>query len=98
MSYQLHITSTAEHDLVQAADYIEFSLKNPDAAERLLDTADEQINSLSELPERFPLVDDPVLASWKIRFFIPYFHLALYTIYEESKLLIVIRFVLKQLK
>ena len=92
MSYQLHITSTAEHDLVQAADYIEFSLKNPDAAERLLDTADEQINSLSELPERFPLVDDPVLASWKIRFFIVNNYLAFYTIDEEKQLVIVVRF------
>ena len=36
MSYQVHITSTAEHDIMQAADYIEFTLKNPDAAENLL--------------------------------------------------------------
>ena len=92
MSYQLHITSTAEHDLVQAADYIEFSLKNPDAAERLLDTADEQINSLSELPERFPLVDDPVLASWGIRFIIVNNYLAFYTIDKEKQMVIVVRF------
>ena len=31
MSYQVHITSTAEHDIMRAADYIEFTLKNPDA-------------------------------------------------------------------
>ena len=36
MSYQVHIASTAEHDIMQAADYIEFTLKNPDAAENLL--------------------------------------------------------------
>ena len=36
MSYQVHITSTAEHDIMQAADYIEFTLKNPDAVEILL--------------------------------------------------------------
>ena len=30
MSYQVHITSTAEHDIMRAADYIEFSLKNPE--------------------------------------------------------------------
>ena len=29
MSYQLHITSVAERDVAQAADYIEFILKNP---------------------------------------------------------------------
>ena len=26
MSYQVHITSTAEHDIMRAADYIEFTL------------------------------------------------------------------------
>ena len=36
MSYQVHITSTAEHDIMPATDYIEFTLKNPDAAEHLL--------------------------------------------------------------
>lgn len=91
MSYQLHITSTAEHDLMRAADYIEFSLKNPDAAEHLIDTADEQISSLSEFPERFPLVDDPVLASWKIRFVIVNNYLAFYTIDKEKQLAIVVR-------
>ena len=25
MSYQLHITSTAEHDIMRAVDYIEFT-------------------------------------------------------------------------
>ena len=43
MSYQLHITSAAEHDLIRAVDYIEFTLKNPDAADKLLDNATEQI-------------------------------------------------------
>ena len=41
MSYQVHITSTAEHDIMRAADYIEFTLKNPDAADNLLDAATE---------------------------------------------------------
>ncbi len=36
MSYRLHITSTAERDLTQSADYIEFVLKNPSAADSLL--------------------------------------------------------------
>ena len=69
MSYQLHITSAAEHDLIRAVDYIEFTLKNPDAADKLLDTATEQINSLSDPPQKFHLVNDPVLASWGIRSF-----------------------------
>ena len=67
MSYQLHITSAAEHDLIQAVDYIEFTLKNPDAADKLSDNATEQINSLSDLPQKFHLVNAPVLANCGIR-------------------------------
>ena len=63
MSYQVHITSTAEHDIMRAADYIEFSLKNLTAADNLLDVATEQIGSSANLPQKFRLVDDPVLFS-----------------------------------
>ena len=92
MSYQLHITSTAEHDIMRAVDYIEFTLKNPDAANNLLDIATEQINSLSDLPQKFQLVDDPVLANWGIRFVIINHYLAFYTIVEEKQIVIIIRF------
>ena len=84
MSYQVHITSTAEHDIMRAADYIEFTLKNPNAADNLLDAATEQIGSLADLPQKFHLVDDPVLASWGIRFVIINNYLAFYTIDEEK--------------
>ena len=92
MSYQVHITSTAEHDIMRAADYIEFTLKNPDAADNLLDAATEQIGSLADLPQKFCLVDDPVLASWGIRFVIINNYLAFYTIDEEKQTVIIVRF------
>ena len=84
MSYSIHITATAERDILRAADYIEFNLKNPTAADHLLDAATEQINSLSDMPEKYHLVDDPVLASWKIRFIIVNNCLAFYTIDKEK--------------
>ena len=92
MSYQLHITSTAEHDISCAVDYIEFVLKNPDAADNLLDVASEQINSLADLPQKFCLVNDPVLASWGIRSVIINNYLAFYIIDEEKQTVIVVRF------
>ena len=92
MSYQLHITSAAEHDLIRAVDYIEFTLKNPDAADKLLDTATEQINSLSDLPQKFHLVNDPVLASWGIRSVIINNYLAFYAIDEEKQMVIIVLF------
>ena len=51
MNYQVHITKTAEHDIAKAADYIEFVLKNPQAADHLLDVATEKIGELTQMPE-----------------------------------------------
>ena len=92
MSYDIHITSVAERDLNRAADYIEFVLKNPKAADDLLNEAEKQINSLSDFPEKFRLVDDPVLASWGIHFVIVKNYLVFYTIDLKKKLVIVLRF------
>ena len=36
MNYTIHITNTAQRDILNAADYIEFVLKNPKAADNLL--------------------------------------------------------------
>ncbi len=92
MSYQVHITSTAEHDIMRTADYIEFTLKNPNAADNLLDAVTEQIGSLADLPQKFRLVDDPVLASWGIRFVIINNYLAFYIIDEEKQTVIIVLF------
>lgn len=96
MSYNIHITSAAERDLIRAADHIEFTLKNPKAADDLLDEAEKQINSLAEFPEKFRLVDDPVLASWGIRFVLVKGYLAFYTISEDENRVIVVRFLFQK--
>lgn len=85
MSYRLHITNTAERDLTQAADYIEFVLKNPSAADALLEEADRKINALLPFPKEHPLVDDKLLASWGIRFVQINNYLAFYVISEMEK-------------
>ena len=92
MNYTLHITSAAERDLNAAADYIEFVLKNPDAADQLLDDAERQINALAQFPKRQPLAADRILASWGIRFIQVRNYLAFYTINEEKKQVNIIRF------
>jgi plasmid stabilization system protein ParE len=96
MSYNIHITSAAERDLIRAADHIEFVLKNPKAADDLLAEAEKQISSLSDFPEKFQLVDDSVLASWGIRFVIVNGYLAFYTISKEENLVIVVRFLFQK--
>ncbi len=96
MSYIIHITATAERDIMRAADYIEFNLKNPTAADHLLDVATEQISSMADMPQKFRLVDNPVLASWEIRYVIVNNYLAFYTIDEEKQMVIVVRFLFQK--
>ena len=92
MSYDIHITNIAQQDIINALDYIETVLRNPKAADVLFNEAESQINSLSDFPERFHLVDDPVLCSWGIRFIIVNNYLAFYTIDDEKNLVIIVRF------
>ena len=92
MNYDIHITSAAQRDLLNAADHIEFILKNPKAADALLDEAEKQIYSLTDFPEKFCLVDDPVLSSWGLRFVIVNNYLAFYTIDYGKNMVIIVRF------
>lgn len=92
MNYSIHITAAAERDMANASDHIEFVLKNPKAADDLLDEAELKINTLSSFPGKFPLVDDPLLSSWGIRFIQVKNYLAFYVISEEEEKVIVVRF------
>ena len=92
MNYSIHITSKAERDLIEAADYIEFTLLNPDTADNLLNKAEEEINKLAFMPQKYRIVEDPVLAAWGIRLVIINNYLAFYIIDEESKTVHIVRF------
>lgn len=96
MNYAIKITTTAERDIIGASDYIKFSLKNPKAADDLLECVEEQISSLAEYPQRYRLVDDPVLSSWGIRFVIINGYLAFYTVSEETNTVIIVRFLFQK--
>ena len=96
MSYQIHITSAAERDILQAADYIEFVLKNPDSADNLLNIVNERISSLSDMPQRFRAADDPILANWNIHFITINNYIAFYIIDSNKKSVIVVRFLYRK--
>ena len=84
MNYHLHITSVAQRDISQAADYIEFVLKNPKAADDLLEETDQKINALLPFPQEHPIVEDKLLAAWGIRFTQIKNYLAFYVIEENQ--------------
>ena len=90
MNYHLHITSVAQRDISQAADYIEFVLKNPKAIDDLLEETDQKINALLPFPQEHPIVEDKLLAAWGIRFTQIKNYLAFYVVEENQ--VTVIRF------
>ena len=92
MNYTIHITSTAERDINQAVDYIEYVLKNPQAADHLLDETERRINTLIQFPRQHPLVEDRVLASWGIRFIQVHNYFAFYIVSEEKNRVDIVRF------
>ena len=46
----------------------------------------------SDFPQKFQLVEDPILASWGIRFVIINNYLAFYTIDERKQIVTIVRF------
>lgn len=92
MKYRLNITRKAEHDIADAADYIEFVLYNPTAADDLLDEVEKIFNSLVFMPDKHALADDPVLRAWGIRFVKVKNYLAFYLIDESAGIIYVVRF------
>ena len=92
MSYSVRITAAAERDIINASDYIDFTLKNPKAADDLLDAIEEKMVELSNFPEKYKLVEDTVLASWGIRFVTVKKYLVFYIISETQESIYVVRF------
>lgn len=92
MIYDLHITGSAENDINEAADYIEFVLMNPQAADDLLDAVEETIPTLIEKPKRNQVVSDPVLNAWGVRFIQIKNYLAFYVVDDDAERVIVVRF------
>lgn len=92
MNYCVHITRRAEKDLSQALDYIEFSLKNPQAADSLLDEAESAMGSLDHMPERYALAGDKLLAAWGIRYIQIKKYVAFYVISKETQTVHIVRF------
>lgn len=92
MNYPIHITSAAQSDIANASDYVEFILKNPKAVDDLLDHIELKINTLSDFPEKYPLVKDTFLASHGIRFIPVKNYLVFYIISKENNQVVIVRF------
>lgn len=66
--YNVIVSESAKDDLKAAASYISNELKNETAAKNLINAFNKTAISLSEMPERFPIIDDDILKNENIRF------------------------------
>lgn len=92
MNFHIRYTHQAKNDLKQTLGHIKFSLQNPQAAQSLLTETRHRVASLSQMPERYALVDDNLLAFWGIRFVRVKNYLAFYVVDEGEQTVHVIRF------
>ena len=92
MKYTVRIAERAQRDIEEAADYLEYALKNPQAADSLLDELDSVLSGLEELPERYPPARDEILASWGIRFVRIRNYLAFFTVDQTEETVHIVRF------
>ena len=56
--YTVKITLQAQEQLREIISYIRFTLQAPGTARKMLDTLEEEIASLDQLPNRVPLTEE----------------------------------------
>ena len=92
MKYTVRITGPAKRDLQGVSKYISDKLNNRDAARKLALEAREAMKSLDKMPQRHALVSDEYLSGLGIRFFPVRNYLVFYMVREESKTVVIERF------
>ena len=90
--YKTVITDPAQKDINEALTYISKELKNSQAALRLLDLIENEVKALSDMPARRALIDDEVLSKQGFRFIKIKNYLLFYVVREETKTVVVERF------
>ena len=89
--YKVNVTAEAKADIRAAARYIAVELRQPDTAEKLLDSFDTEITSLETMPERYGTVNDEYLASLGIRMAIVKNYLLFYLVDRTALTVTIIR-------
>ena len=92
MGYSVIINDPAEQDINSALDYIEYSLFNQAAAISLFNDLNDEIDRLSQNPELYAIIDDPVLKPNGVRFAMVRNYLLFYSFSRENKTVTIYRF------
>ncbi len=95
-NYSVMISATAGEDAAGIADYIAYTLLDPQAAIRLIGRLKEAVNSLKTMPERHPLVAEGYLALRGIRMICVENYCVFYTVDKAEHNVTIIRILYKK--
>lgn len=91
--YKVIIEGTAENDLIEILDYIGRILHEPRTAERIYFSIKEQVLSLSEMPFRYPLIQDEPYRTNGVRRIPVENYSAFYLVDDQDKTVHVLRII-----
>ena len=83
---------SSRNDVKQVIGYLKHTLKSPSAANNLYNLVNSTVKKLQTFPYKHPKIDDPLLASYHIRYVTLKSYLLFYTVTEETKTIYIIRF------
>lgn len=92
MIYSKEFSKAAIKDIRKTNLYLKDTLKNRNAASRLITSTEAKVNELIIFPFQRPIVQDPVLKLYKIRYAQVKNYLIFYTVDENSKIVYIVRF------
>lgn len=90
--YKIIVTDPAQRDLRDTVSYISNELKNKQAAFNLLNLVEETVNSLTDMPERYAVVDDEILSREGFRFIPIKNYLLFYIVRKNMQTVVIQRF------
>lgn len=90
--YKIIVTDPAQKDLRDAVSYISNELKNKQAAFNLLNLVEKTVNSLTDMPERYAIVDDEILSREGFRFITTKNYLLFYIVRKDTQTVVIQRF------
>ena len=92
MIYFKEFSKAAVKDIKQTNSYLKNILKNKSAAHNLINETEATVGNLIVFPNSHPIVQDSVLAFYKIRYVQIKNYLMIYTVNEDTKTVYIVRF------
>lgn len=87
------MTKETKDDLKLIKNYLKDNLQEPIIANKMMEKLKESIKSLSNFPERFPIVKDYYLSLRNLRKYIVDNYIIFYTVEKDKKIVHIIRII-----